>query len=145
MQTDANYELDFYKWATAQGDLLRAGKLDTADILNIAEEIESMGKSEKRELLSRLIILLSHLLTWDHQPSKRSKSWMFTIEEQRLQIENYLEDNPSLKQQLPEITDKAYRLARIRAAGETGLEKSAFQEQSPYSFDVAMSKEIVLF
>ena len=142
MQTDTNYEKDFYKWSFDQAKLLRSGKLAEADIENIAEEIESMGKSEKRELISRLKILFLHLLKWDYQPSRQSKSWKSTIKEQRLEIFNHLEDNPSLKNKLNEIVSKSYDLAKIKASRETGLEENTFPEICPYSFTEAMEKEM---
>jgi hypothetical protein len=85
-ETDAMtslYDSDFFAWANEQASLLRAGKLSSADIENIAEEIESMGKSEKRELVSRLTILLLHLLEWQSQPGLRGNSWRYTIKVQR--------------------------------------------------------------
>ncbi len=142
MQIDINYDADFYKWANTQANLLRSGRFDDADISNIAEEIESMGKSEKRELISRLKILLMHLLKWEYQPALQSKSWQSTIKEQRLEIINHLEDNPSLRSQVDEIIPKAYDLAKIKAARETGLTEAQFSESCPYSFDEAMEKEV---
>lgn len=144
MQTDINYDKDFYKWSFRQAKLLRSGKLNEADIEHIAEEIESMGKSEKRELISRLTVLFMHLLKWDYQPSKRSKSWQSTIREQRFQIEDHLEDNPSLKSQLDVIEKKAYRLAKVKAARETDLEEVDFPEFSPYGLEEALTKKIDL-
>ena len=81
---DSNYERDFYAWANEQAALLRAGRLGEADFKHIAEEIESMGKTEKRELVSRLTVLLLHLLKWRFQPELRSANWRLTVEEQRL-------------------------------------------------------------
>lgn len=143
MQTDHTYETDFYKWTNHQANLLRTGKLSEADIEHIAEEIESMGRSEKRELISRLRILLVHLLKWEYQPSRRSKSWKLTIKEQRMMIEDHLEDNPSLKAILDEVVLKAYRLARTKSASETGMEEESFPEQCPYRFADIVNKEIL--
>lgn len=135
MQTDPTYDSDFYMWANRQADLLRSGNLSEADIYHIAEEIESMGKREKREFASRLTILFVHLLKWQFQPSYQSKSWQLTIKEQRMMIIDHLEDNPSLKLKVDEIIIKAYRLARTKAARETGLAEEVFPVQCPYSFD----------
>ena len=88
------YDRDFYAWANEQAALLRAGKLTEADIENIAEEIESMGRSEKRELVSRLTILLQHLLKWQFQPGRHSTSWRLSIENTRLQLEDHLRRQP---------------------------------------------------
>ena len=95
MTNQCLYEQDFYAWANEQAALLRAGRLSEADIEHIAEEIESMGKTEKRELVSRLTVLLLHLLKWQHQPTHRGTVWRLTLEEQRNQIEDHLADNPS--------------------------------------------------
>src|ERR1700712_4659540 len=91
------YDQDFYAWANEQAGLLRAGRLSEADIEHIAEEIESMGRSEKRELVNRLTVVLLHLLKWQFQPVLRGSSWRLTLEEQRNQLEDHIADNPSLK------------------------------------------------
>jgi hypothetical protein len=97
MSNSSNYETDFHAWAMEQAGLLRAGRLADADIVNIAEEIESMGRSEKRELVSRLGVLLNHLLKWQCQPALRGNSWRLTIREQRRKIARHLRDDPSLR------------------------------------------------
>ena len=131
------YESDFYAWAMEQAALLRARRFDTADIDNIAEENESMGRGEKRELVNRLAVLLLHLLKWQFQPGFRSPSWSATIREQRLRLSDHLSDNPSLSAHLDEALNRAYRLAVIGAARETGMPESVFPKSSPYSFDEA--------
>ena len=110
------YDRDFYAWANEQAALLRAGRLAEADIENIAEEIETMGRSEKRELINRLTVLLLHLLKWQFQPALHGNSWRLTIEEQRYRLEDHLKDNPSLKAQLGQAMRDAYRLALVEAA-----------------------------
>ena len=127
------YETDFYAWANEQAGLLRAGRLSEADIANIAEEIESMGRSEKRELVNRLSVLLAHLLKWMVQGTFRGTHWGLTIEEQRARLKDHLEDNPSLKPLLPQGMGQGYRLAVLVARGETGLERSSFPAQNPWS------------
>ena len=134
------YEQDYYGWANEQAALLRAGNLSAADIENIAEEIESMGKGEKRELVNRLIVLLQHLLKWQYQPELRSNSWRATIRVQRDQIGSHLHDNPSLKPGLPDVMLQAYRVARIQAAAETTLSEETFPPVSPYSYAKAMNE-----
>ncbi|MBS0641439.1 MAG: DUF29 domain-containing protein [Proteobacteria bacterium] len=91
------YDRDSYAWANEQAALLRSRRLSAADIAHIAEEIESMGRSEKRELASRLKILLFHKLKWDHQPERRGNSWHLSLENARDDITDHLADNPSLK------------------------------------------------
>ncbi len=135
------YERDFYAWANEQAALLRAGKLDSADIENIAEEIESMRRSEKRELVNCLAVLLLHLLKWSFQPAFQSTSWRLTIEEQRLRLEDHLKDKPSLKAQVGVAMSTAYRLARVEAVRETGLVRSTFPETCPFTFDQATSED----
>ncbi len=129
------YEHDFYAWANEQAALLRSGNLSAADIEHIAEEIESMGKTEKRELVSRLTVLLAHLLKWEYQSRKRSNSWRLSVEEQRKMLEDHLIDNPSLKARLPEAMQSGYTLARLSAAKETKLNKDTFPKTCPWSFE----------
>src|SRR5580692_6333313 len=102
------YDTDFYAWANEQAALLRSGRLTEADIENIAEEIESMGRSEKRELVNQLSVLLLHLLKWRYQPLPQSKSWQTAIEQQRLHLTEHLADNPSLTSRLDEVIPIAY-------------------------------------
>ena len=129
------YEHDFYAWANEQAALLRAGKLGEADIANIAEEIDSMGKSEKRELVSRLIVLLLHLLKWQFQPGLRGASWEASIQVQRIRLADHLADNPSLKRLMPDAIATAYRIAGIQAVAETGMSKATFPLTCPWTPD----------
>lgn len=132
------YETDFYAWANEQAALLRAGKLAAADIEHIAEEIESMGKTEKRELANRLVVLLLHLLKWQFQPLRRSASWEATIRVQRRDLAVHLQDNPSLKAKVGDVIEQAYGNALIQAAAETGLLETTFRADCPWSFDLIM-------
>jgi hypothetical protein len=132
------YDTDFYAWTAEQAALLRAGRLSEADVENIAEEIESMGRSERRELVSRLTVLFVHLLKWRYQPGLRGRSWQTTIERQRLDVQDHLADNPSLKSQLDEITLRVYQRARIDAEAETHLPRATFPQTCPFTFDDAM-------
>lgn len=138
MPNSGLYEQDFYAWANEQAALLREGKLAAADIEHIAEEIESMGKTEKRELVSRLKVLLLHLLKWQFQPSLRGRSWRLSIMEQRREVLDHLADNPSLKTRLIETISNAYSLAVIGAAKETELDLDAFPTECPWLFDQIM-------
>jgi hypothetical protein len=136
-----SYHSDFYAWAMEQAALLREGRLASADIANIAEEIESMGRAEKRELVNRLAILLLHLLKWRFQPGFRSVSWNSSIREQRIRLRDHLDDNPSIKACLDEALARAYRLAVIGAARETGLPEADFPKSSPYGFEQVIDDE----
>jgi hypothetical protein len=121
------YDRDFFAWSLEQADLLRAGKLAVADIEHIAEEIESMGRAEKRELISRLSVLLLHLIKWRNQPDKRSPNWEASIRVQRNRLADHLDDNPSLKPLLPQALASAYRDAALEAVAETGLAGRRFR------------------
>ena len=141
MSTSTLYDRDFYAWANEQAGLLRAGKLTQADIEHIAEEIESMGKTEKRELISRLAVLLTHLLKWKFQTERRTKSWRLTVEEQRRQVGRHIRDNPSLKSSLSEAIEEAYGDAIIAAERETDLDRAAFPSACPWSFGEMMAHD----
>lgn len=103
------YEQDFYLWTQTIAHQLKENNFNEIDIPNLIEEIESMGRSEKRELKNRLIVLLMHLLKWQYQPEKRSESWRSTISEQRICIETLLEDSPSLQPLLAEVFEDCYQ------------------------------------
>ena len=132
---NTHYDSDFYAWANEQAGLLRSGALSSADIKNIAGEIESMGNSEKRELGNRLIVILLHLLKWQFQPQNRSSSWETSIIVQRRAVVRIVRDNPSLQPKIPEVLADVYDDAAIEAAEETKLPKSAFPVSCPYTFE----------
>jgi hypothetical protein len=132
--TPTLYDADFYAWANTQAALLRAGKLDAADIENIAEEIESMGKGERRELESRLVVLLLHLLKWQFQPEHRGKSWWATIRVQRRDLSLHLRRNPSLSPKIDEAVAYAHGNAIIEASAETDLPDETFPQTCPWTF-----------
>ncbi len=135
------YERDFFAWANEQAALLRAGDLSAADIANIAEEIETLGRGEKRELVNRLNILLLHLLKWEFQPDRRGRSRELSVANARDAISEHLDDNPSLKFKLSDALATAYRHARREAAIETGLALDNFPPDCPWTFDQAMRAE----
>jgi len=134
MEGSASYDSDFYAWAYQQSALLRSGNLAAIDVENIAEEIESMGRSEKRELVNRLVVLLTHLLKWQFQPERRGASWRTIISVQRVAITNHMRDNPSLKSRLPDVITDAYRMVLLVVIGESGLPKETFPGTCPWSF-----------
>jgi hypothetical protein len=135
-----NYEEDFYAWTVEQGRLLRSGELSAIDVANIAEEIESTERSDRRELKSRLVVLVMHLLKWRHQPGGRSRSWSATIDEQRLQVEGILGESPSLRPGVAAMLAEAHAIARARAIAETGLADEAFPEACPITADQVLSR-----
>lgn len=135
------HEQDFYAWTQEQSQLLKTGQLHQIDWQNIAEEIEDMGRSEKRQLESRLEILIMHLLKWQFQPNLRSRSWQLTIKEQRLRLQKLLQKNPSLQPNLAEVIEDIYPLATLSAERETGL--SLFPEICPYTLNEILSLEFL--
>ncbi|MBS0981504.1 DUF29 domain-containing protein [Acetobacter thailandicus] len=140
MMSSTLYDHDFYAWTNEQAGLLRAGKLSEADLEHIAEEIESMGKSEKRELISRLTVLLLHLLKWEFQPMRRGASWRLSIANTRDALTDHLADNPSLRSVLEASVETAYRRARRDAALETGLSENTFPSTCPWFFNQMMDE-----
>jgi hypothetical protein len=128
-----SYEDDFYAWALANAALLRAQRFDEIDFENIAEELEGMARSERRELVSRLAVLLAHLLKWRYQPLRRGKSWRATIKEQRRILDRLLADNPILRNKLPEYVADAYGDAVQIAVRETNLDEESFPQQCPWA------------
>ncbi|WP_299735182.1 DUF29 domain-containing protein [uncultured Endozoicomonas sp.] len=137
------YETDFYSWTQQQAELLRQGRLGELDLDNILEEIESMGRSEHRQLSHRMDVLLMHLLKWCYQPDHRSSSWQGSIKEQRFRIRKLLKENPGLKPRIPETRIEAYEAALITAFKETGLPENTFPEQCPWSFDDMMNSDFL--
>ena len=125
------YDEDFYDWSNEQAALLRAGRLAQADIAHIAEEIESMGRTEKRELVGRLTVLLLHLLEWRFQPGRRTEGREASIRVQRNRLADHLDDNPSLRPLLPAALAAAYRDAALEAVAETGLPGATFPATCP--------------
>ena len=135
------YEKDFYSWTQQQAALIRQGKLGELDLDNILEEIESMGRSELRQLSHRLEVLLMHLLEWQYQPDHRSSSWRGTVEEQRSRIRKLLKENPGLKPKVAETLDDAYEMAKIGAYKETGITKDNFPQHTPWDYQLLMDDE----
>lgn len=129
------YETDFYTWAIQQSQLLRDRQLQQVDWDNIIEEIEALGRSQYHALVSGIEQLTLHLLKWQFQSKRRSKSWKHSINKQRIQIERLLEDNPGLAAKLDEIIPKGYKYARKGAIQETGLPSTTFPEFCPYSWN----------
>jgi hypothetical protein len=135
------YKADIIAWANEQAALLRSGKLTLIDIEHIAEEIEDVGKSEQRELSSRMAVLLAHLLKWQFQPSYRGASWERTIKAQRKEIEYSLKETPSLKNKLTDNDwlDVVWSKAVAQAVSETGLD--VFPEECPWTKEQVMSND----
>ncbi|WP_155007415.1 DUF29 domain-containing protein [Klebsiella variicola] len=133
-----HYDTDYYGWTQEQAELLRNGRLSELDTQNLLEEIEAMGRSERRELESRLEKLFMHLLKWQYQSDRQTRSWKLTIEEQRRKAVRVLTENPSLKHRLPEIIADAYGDAVISAERETNIRRTVFPATCPWSFEQAL-------
>lgn len=137
------YDKDFYAWAIENAELLRQKKFEEIDIDNIAEEIESMGKSNKRSLFSHLSVLIAHLLKWKFQPVRQSKSWILTIENQRFEITDLLQESPSLKQEIIMQFDHAYKKALIIASEQTGIDKKDFPKSCPFTLEKCLDNDFL--
>ena len=138
------YEQDFYAWTQEQAKLIREGTFAKLDIRHLIEEVEDMGKHEKRELSSRLEVLLLHLLKWHFQPNYENKnSWKYTIKEQRRKIRYHLEDNPSLKNkdQFQIVFDRAYEASIYDAIKETGLGEDVFPTTCKWEISEVLDEE----
>lgn len=133
------YESDFFGWTRDQADALRRRSVNELDWENLLEEVEGLGKQQRGELRSHLIVLMVHLLKWRFQPQRRGRSWALSISEQRREAERVLAENPSLKPSVPEILDEAYRIARLRAARQANLPAKTFPAGNPFTWDAAMS------
>jgi hypothetical protein len=140
----AEYQRDFYSWLLEQARHVREGRWDAVDRENVAEEIESLGREQFNKLESALRVLILHILKWDHQPARRSRSWALSIRQQRLEVDDVLADNPGLKPRIAEALARAYRKARLQAIKETNLKESRFPEACPYSFDDVVSRKFSL-
>lgn len=136
----AAYDDDFYAWTQEQALHLRNGDLGALDAANLSEEIEAMGRSERRELKSRLTVLLAHLLKWQFQPEQRSTGWLGSIVEQRRQIAAVLADSPSLARPLETALAAAYADAREDAGRESGLPADSFPAACPYAMAEILDK-----
>jgi hypothetical protein len=129
------YAQDFYAWTQATAALIRQGKWHEVDPESLAEELESLGKRDRRELESQLEVLIMHLLKWRYQPERREHghSWYDTILEQRGQIQRLLEDSPSLRPQVAMLLGQHYSRACRRAMGETQLSETVFPQECPWT------------
>lgn len=133
MVTSQLYETDFYAWTLEQSKLLQISDFKGLDIVNLVEEIESLGKQQRQELENRLAILLGHLLKWDYQPERRSKSWKATIREQRRAIQRLMQANPSLKPYLEEAIAYAYQSGIDLVVRETPLDDQDLPADCQYT------------
>ena len=141
LQDASLYQSDFYTWTQRQAAIIREGRVADADLANIAEEIESLGRSQVAELRSRYTVHCLNLLKKIVQPERDGRSWTTTIVGQRLELERLLGDNPGLKPRRPIVFAQAYRDARKLTASETGLELRSFPEEPPFTIEQAEDEE----
>ncbi|MDR5639123.1 DUF29 domain-containing protein [Thermosynechococcus sp. JY1334] len=141
--TSPLYDTDFYAWTLEQAKLLKAGDFGHLDIAHLVEEIEALGRQERRELENRLGILIGHLLKWDYQPQKRSKSWRATIREQRRAVEKLISQNPSLQPYLPQAIAEAYESGKDLVVRETPLDYSDLPETCPYTLEKVLGTQLL--
>ena len=140
MSTDL-YDIDLYAWATGNAALIRAGHLAEVDFEHIADELESMGASERNALNSRMTELLLHLLKWRFQPERRGASWEVSIIKQRNGIADLLDASPSLRARLPEVLAKTWPRALRLAVAETRLPAATFPEDCLFALDDVLAAE----
>ena len=141
MTVAQSYDHDFFGWLNVNAQLMRNHQFDQVDVEHIAEELEAMAKSEKRELLNRLAVLLMHLLKWQYQAPKRTCSRRNTILTQRMDIADLLEDSPSLQPLVAGRIQAAYEKAKLKAENETGIDRRTFPSQCPYTLEQSLSPE----
>jgi hypothetical protein len=141
IQARIRYEDDLLAWTQEQAALLRAHAVDDIDWENLAEEIESMGRRDRRELKSRLTVILLHLLKWQAQPDQRGTNWRKTLRTQRREIRDLLQQSPSLRREVPGLLRDAYPDAVKDAVDETGLRADAFPAACPYTPDDVLDED----
>ncbi len=141
VRSRVSYEEDLCAWSLEQVALLRARKTNGLDWDHLAEEIESMVGSDRRELESRLCVILLHLLKWQAQPELRGASWRKTLRTQRREIRKLLKQSPSLRRHVPALMPDAYADAIKDAVDETGLEADRFPARCPYAPDDVLSED----
>jgi hypothetical protein len=129
------YDSDFAEWTRANAELLRSGRVSEADLAHIAEEIEDMGKRERRSLHNRCVRLIEHLLKWQHQPERRGSSWARTVVVQRRAIRRLLDENPSFRSTLAEVIAAAYDDAVAIVSTVTARPRTEFPPTCPFSLD----------
>jgi Domain of unknown function DUF29 len=137
------YERDFYLWLEQQATLLRDGRLGELDIANLREEIESMGRKDKKAIQSNLVVVLTHLLKYQFQPDQLSSSWRGSILEHRRRLRYDFKDSPSLRGHASEVFTQAYEDAREQASAESGLPLRQFPKASPYTLEQVLDPKFL--
>jgi hypothetical protein len=148
--SDIDYATDLYGWTMTQAAALRAMQagfswevLKVLDLEHLAEEIEALGSEQEHAIESQLRILLMHLLKWQYQPSRQTRSWRTSIRNARIEIRRRLQRNPSLQPKLQALTDLAYPDARMLAADETGIPLNTFPTNCPWTLAALQNEEFL--
>lgn len=141
LNMNEKYLKDFSSWINQTAQLLRERRWHEIDVQNLIEEVEDLGKSERRGIASQLTRLLLHLLKWQYQPQRRSDSWLDSITDARTQIELTIEDSPSLRSYPAEQLEDSYQRARRQAAKQTSMKISVFPEACPYSLELVLAED----
>ena len=137
------YETDFYQWTKQQAQLIREHRFGELDLENLIEEVEDMGKHEPRSLVSHLKQLLMHLLKWQYQPHRQSRSWQDSIINHREEVKELLNANPSLRPKIQELYENAYDRATCLGHKQTGIPESDFPRQCPWSYAEVMADDFL--
>lgn len=137
------YERDFNLWVEEQVALLEAGAFQRLDLENLIEEIRDMARRQRKAIRSDLIVVLTHLLKWQHQSEQRSTSWTGSIVEHRRRIRDEIEESPSLAGYPGEVVERCYRDAREQAAAEAGWPQARFPEACPYTIEQVLDPEFL--
>ncbi len=137
------YDADFYQWCMTMAELLRRRLFEEVDIEHVAEEIEDLGKSQSHEIGKRVRVIVVHLLKLRYQPLKKTRSWEKTIGTQRIEIEEVLQDNPSLRRTLTQVPAQIYNVALRIAALETGLSRDTFPSECPFTPQEIFGEELL--
>lgn len=129
------HDRDFYGWVEQQCTALEARDSTQLDWEGLKEELEALGRQEYRELVSRLGVLLGHLLKWELQPERRSRSWFLSVREQRRAIRRLLEQNPSLRSKLEPALEDGFQSGVDLVLRETDLALRMLPAASPWSLE----------
>jgi hypothetical protein len=137
------YEADFYRWTQDTSEHLKRGEFTDIDVAALVDEVEDLGRRQKSALQSRLTVLIIHLLKWDIQRARRSRSWQAAIELQRKRVKRLLDQSPSLHPFLVATLPDVYADAVLGAVKETGLDRKRFAESCPYTLDEILSNKSI--
>jgi Domain of unknown function DUF29 len=139
--TKTLYETDFVEWSDKTAELLRAGRFSELDIENLSDEVESLGKAERKAVRSQLQRLMMHRIKQQLQPERDGTSWKLSIAEARQALEEDIEESPSLRRHLEENLQKLYHRAMEEALIETRLEYSTLPDKCPWDLDTLLARQ----